>query len=438
MPTGITRSVVQIRNELRHPRMQAMNFLNEAAERYGNAISLAAGRPPDLFASAEQTTNWIARFVRERAATTRQPEQAIWRLLGQYGASRGMIGDLVARFLAQDEGLEAGPRDLVITNGMQEAVLLLLLCVCDSATDVVLSDDPTYVGLEGAAVLAGVAVEALTGFGTTCERAKHAAALVRAAGRRARALYLIPDFSNPLGRTLTLAERVALLDFAWREEMLLIEDTAYRSFRYEGEMLPSLKSMDEHGVVVQVGSFSKCFMPGPRVGYIYADQDATSRPSEAGSSLAEVLATAKSYVSVLTSPVAQAMVGGFLLEHEFSLEHWNLPRIALCRMNRDALIVALEENVTNAPALKGQLHWARPSGGFFLPLTLPFTFGTTEMMTCAADYGVIVCPMNYFSADPQYSRLIRIAFSNVDAASLREGVARLCRFVNDRIAVGPH
>src|SRR5690606_15391276 len=105
-------------------------------------------------------------------------------------------------------------------------------------------------------------------------------------------------------------------------QLLLIEDTAYRAFRYEGTPLPTLKALDTDGSVLQIGSFSKLFMPSPRVAYVYADQGALS-PRSAPARLADELAKAKSFVSVLTSPLAQAMVGGFLLENDFTLDAWN-------------------------------------------------------------------------------------------------------------------
>ena len=425
---------VSMKNEFARPCMTVMNFLNEATYRYRDAISLAAGRPPDQFVSAERAGDWISIFVRERTCATGLSEEAVWRSLGQYGPTNGMIADLVARLLARDEGMSPAPESLMITNGMQEALLLLLLGTCDGSRDVVLSDDPTYVGLTGAATLVGVPVVTLPTGGTMLKRVSRALEAVHVTGRRARALYLIPDFSNPLGSTLALAERQQLLDLARCEELLLIEDTAYRAFRYEGETIPSLKALDRDGVVVQVGSFSKLFMPGPRIGYLYADQGAVIDGVLTRSSLAEELSKAKSFVSVLTSPLVQAMLGGFLIEQGFTLAAWNRPRLRLCRENRDALIATLEERVGADSMLRGSVHWTRPDGGFFLTVTLPFPFGTDEMMTCARDYHVIVCPMAYFSTESEFACCVRLSFSNITPEHGREGVVRLHRFIRDEVA----
>ena len=430
-------NIVGVTSKLALPCMEVMNFLNEVSDRYRSAISFAAGRPPDRFVSAERCSQWIARFVRERTLSTGLSEEQVWQSLGQYGPTNGAIGDLIALYLTRDEGIAADPAALMITNGMQEAALLLLLSICDRDRDVVLSDDPTYVGLAGAATLVDVAVRPLSRGGeagrTLLERAERALASVERENRRVRALYVIPDFSNPMGQTLALEERRALLEFARRARLLLIEDTAYRTFRYEGESLPTLKALDRDGLVVQLGSFSKLFMPGPRVGYLYADQRAHLNGADTGRTLAEELSKAKSFVSVLTSPLVQATVGGFLMEQNFSVEAWNRPKIEACRENRDALLEGLEQTMGRDPILAEHVSWTRPEGGFFLTVNLPFAFATDEMMRCARDYGVIVCPMNYFSSDPAFDRCIRLSFSNVTRERAHEGTARLGRFIHDEM-----
>lgn len=429
MTTSSTRTV-RVRSDLAHPCMDVMNFLNEAAERYPRAISFAAGRPPDRFVSAERTGQWLARYVSDRMQASAISEQSAWRSLTQYGPAAGMVGDHVARWLVEDENLHPEPEQLVITNGMQEAVFLLLSCLCDGAEDVVLSDEPSYVGLTGAALLARVPAIPLSGGGPLLPRLQRALDTLAASKRRARALYLVPDFSNPTGVTLTLSERQGLLEIARAEHLLLIEDTAYRAFRYDGNEVPTLKALDTEGLVVQVGSFSKLFMPGPRFGYLYADQ----RIEQSGGgrrTLAEEVAKAKSFVSVLTSPLVQATVGGFLLEQQFTLKAWNRPRVELCKSNRDTLLEALEQEVSGD--LCEHVQWSRPEGGFFLTFTLPFDFGQKDMLTCARDYGLIVCPLSYFSTAPEHAKVVRFSFSNLTHADAREGVKRWARFVREEL-----
>jgi (S)-3,5-dihydroxyphenylglycine transaminase len=427
------KQIVQVRAVLRQPFMGVMNFLNEAALRYPDAISFAAGRPPDRFASAECSARWVSRFVQESVRATNAAEEAIWQSLGQYGPTNGIIGELVCRLLERDEGMKPAPTELMITNGMQEALAILLLGVLRPGHDIMLCDDPSYVGIAGAAALAGVTLRPLQGPGSLPQRVE--STLAHAEGElRPRALYVVPDFSNPLGQTLTRAEREQLLAIAQREGLLLVEDTAYRAFRYDGEVLPSLKAMDTEGVVVQLGSFSKLFMPGPRVGYLYADQLTAPAEGEAQTTLAHELSKVKSFVSVQTSPYVQAAVGGFLLEQGFTLTEWNRPRVEFCRNNRDALLRTLQEQIGDDDGLRQSVRWSRPDGGFFLTLHLPFGFGSHDVLACARDYGVLVCPMSYFSESAAFSSSIRLSFSNISAEQARTGVSRLRRFIHDRLA----
>jgi (S)-3,5-dihydroxyphenylglycine transaminase len=285
------------------------------------------------------------------------------------------------------------------------------------------------VGLTGAALLARVPAIPVDGSEPLLTRLERTLEAVRAQKRRARALYLVPDFNNPTGTTLTLAERRGLLEIARAERLLLIEDTAYRAFRYQGDELPTLKALDTDGLVVQVGSFSKLFMPGPRFGYLYADQRVSQ---EHRRTLAEEVAKAKSFVSVLTSPLVQATVGGFLIEQQFTLRPWNRPRIELCKASRDTLLETLDQEV--GADLRDHVRWSRPEGGFFLTCTLPFEFGHADMLTCARDYGLIVCPLRYFSAAPEHTKTARLSFSNLTHDDAREGAKRWARFVREELA----
>lgn len=419
------RPVVSTSLQLERPFMEVMNFLNEAAARHPNAISFAAGQPPHKFVSAEQCGNWIGGFVRNRAQALGCDEGRIWQMLGQYGATNGMISDLIARHLLADDGLQVDPESLMITNGMQEATLVLLLGLFGGQGEAVLCDDPAYVGLIGAAALARVPVRSLTGEGSILARAERALADLSADGIKARALYVVPDFSNPVGTTLSLSERHDLLDLAHRADIVIIEDTAYRAFRYDGEDLPTLKALDRNGVVVQVGSFSKLFMPGPRIGYLYAEQEV--RDNRGGRrSLAQELSKVKSFVSVMTSPVAQAMIGGFLWEQGFSVRAWNAPRVEFCRVNRDAMLSSLATQAERCPEVLG---WSRPAGGYFITVDLATEFTANDVLRCVDSHGVIVCPMRFFSSHPAYARSVRLSFSNVSVEQIELGMERFLNYV---------
>jgi (S)-3,5-dihydroxyphenylglycine transaminase len=414
-----------------------MNFLNEVVQRYPRAVSFAPGRPAEEHFDVPGSLGKIALWVDHHARETGRPRDAVFADLGQYGRTNGIIKDLIARQLAADEGIAADPAAIVVTSGAQEGMAILLMGLFAAGEDVLLAADPTYIGITGLARILGIPLHPVASGPEGLEPATVAAAIreVRAAGRRPRALYDVPDFNNPLGTRMPLAARRELLDLCGREGVLLFEDNPYGRFAYDGPPSPTLKSLDRHAVAVYLGSFSKTLFPGLRMGYLVADQEvetAAGRPALLAAELSKI----KSLTTVNTPQLLQALVGGILLEQGSSLAGLMAAKLPTYRARRDAMLSALDERFGADPALAG-VTWNRPQGGFFLTLALPFEFGAAELDACARDYGVIVCPMTFFAVLPGRGgreREIRLSFSYVSEARIDEGIARLARFVRERLA----
>ena len=231
---------------------------------------------------------------------------------------------------------------------------------------------------------------------------------------------------------MPLAERRALLDLLRAEGVLLFEDNPYGMFSYDGDPMPTLKALDEHGVVVYMGSFSKTLYPGLRAGYLVADQTVVG-PAGQRTSLAAELSKVKSLTTVTTSPVVQAIVGGLLLDNGGSLRELVRGKIPFYRENRDRMLAALERELGGGVGAMG-VRWNRPAGGFFLTLDLPFAFDDDCLRSCARDHGVVVCPMSHFALSPGRERQVRLSFSYVTPEQIDEGIARFAGFVHDRLA----
>ncbi|MEA2691812.1 MAG: (S)-3,5-dihydroxyphenylglycine transaminase [Acidobacteriota bacterium] len=418
--------------------LNVMNFLNEVVLRYPRAVSFAPGRPAEQHFDVLGSLGKIERFVAHRAAVTGWDRAAVYADLGQYNRTNGIIQDLVARQLEVDEGIRVAPESIVVTAGAQEGMVILLLGLFDPATDVLLSSDPTYIGITGLARIVGIPVHPIPTGEEGLAPAAVAAAIreVRRQGRVPRAVYDIPDFNNPMGTRMPLATRRALLDLVHHEGVLLFEDNPYGMFAYDGEPLPTLKSLDEHGDVVYLGSFSKTLYPGLRIGYLVADQEVNGADGKP-SALAFELSKVKSLTTVTTPPLLQAIVGGLLLENGGSLQGLMAEKLPSYRENRDHMLACLAERFGGDPALSPAVRWNRPEGGFFLTLSLPFDFTEERLTVCARDYGVIVCPMSFFSILGEKggrNREIRLSFSYVTPAQIEEGIARLARFVRDVVA----
>ncbi len=415
------------------PLLDVMNFLNEVVLRHPGAVSFAPGRPTERYFDVEGSLARVAPYVEHRAAELGWPAAAVWNDLGQYNRTNGILQPLIARQLELDEGIRAAPDSIVVTHGCQEGMVILLLALLDPATDVLLVSDPTYIGIPGLARMMGIPMRPVPTGGEGLDPAAVAAAIdeVRRSGRRPRALYDIPDFNNPLGTRMPVAARRELLELARAHDLLVFEDNPYGMFAYDGDPLPTLKALDEHGVVIYMGSFSKTLFPGLRLGFLVTGQEAVvlSGPAGARVPLAVELSKVKSLTTVTTSPLVQAVAGGILLENGGSLRPLVGEKLPFYRANRDRMLACLEESFGGlAPAVR----WNRPAGGFFLTVDLPFEFGAAEVEACARDYGVIVCPMSFFALSGGRERQVRLSFSYVTPEQIEDGVRRFARFVRER------
>jgi (S)-3,5-dihydroxyphenylglycine transaminase len=415
------------------PLVEVMNFLNEVVLRYPDAISFAPGRPAEQHFDVAGSFGLAPRFAEHRARATGRTLDSVYKEMGQYGRTNGIVHDLIARQLEIDEGIRVAPEAIVVTAGCQEGMAILLAGLFEIGKDALLVSDPTYIGITGLARILGIDVVPVASGedGLAPEAAARAIEETRRRGLRPRAIYDVPDFNNPLGTRMPVAARQELLELAHREGVLLFEDNPYGMFCYDGEPLPTLKALDQHGVVVYMGSFSKTLFPGLRVGYLVADQPVTGPAAPA--TLAQELSKVKSLTTVNTSPLLQAIAGGLLLENGGSLRGVVAERLPFYSGNRDAMLSALERAF--AGGLAGEVTWNRPGGGFFLTVNLPFDFTDEDLEVSARDYGVVCCPMRFFSLTSGRERQVRLSFSYVTPEQIEQGVGRFARFVHDRVAV---
>jgi len=408
-----------------------MNFLNEVADEFPSAISLAAGRPTDRFFGRLNTGVLLdALSGYERHAAGGQDSLEVRARLLQYGRTAGMITDLVAQQLRMDEGVAASSDRLLITSGCQEALALCLPALCPDPTDVVLVCNPTYVGVTGAAQASRVPVFPIPNTRPDIvDGIEQSLYELHQSGRQARALYLIPNFDNPTGRVIDESQRRAILAICARLRIVVLEDNPYGMFRYEGQAVPPMAALDEAGCVIYLSTFSKTLAPAVRIGAATLPKTLFGDP--AGSrALWQDLVQRKSFVTVNTSQINQAIVGGLLLDQNGSLQQWIQPTLAWYRSNRDAMLsqlAAVFEPVSNS------IRWNRPAGGFFLNVDLPFRFDAEAVRECATNYGVIVMPMSFFALDNSQDQRIRLSFSAVNPEQIRIGLASLAQYVGQRM-----
>ncbi|MFD0270308.1 PLP-dependent aminotransferase family protein [Streptomyces sp. NPDC127106] len=424
-PAGGILSTADLHASLVDPALTSMTLLNEITGRYPQAVSFAAGRPFEGGYEVAALHRHLETYTGHLAAQGLDPDQ-VTRALFQYGHTKGIINDLIARHLAVDEQLTVDPASVVVATGCQEAMVLVLRALRRDRRDVVFAAAPTYVGFTGAARLVEMPVRLVREGpgGLDPDDLEEQIRRARAAGLNPRACYVIPDFANPGGAAMPVADRERLLRIAERENLLLLEDNPYSMFHDGVPRRPTLKSLDRDARVVYFGSFAKTAFPGARIGYVVADQ-----PVREGGVLADQLAKLKSMLTLNTSSVAQAAIGGLLLEHGCSMERASAPAAEVYRRNRHTLLDGLARRFGD-PA--HGVRWNTPAGGLFAVVTVPFRADDAALEDSARRFGVLWTPMHHFYAGTGGTEQLRLSFSVLTPAEIDTGLDRLAAFVADR------
>nr|UNQ78290.1 PLP-dependent aminotransferase family protein [Microbispora sp.] len=423
-------SVADLHSSLRSPLSESMNFLNEIAHRYPDAISFAAGRPFEGFFDVEAVHRYLATFRAHLLTTTGGDEAAVNQTLLQYGRTKGIIHGLIAEHLRVDEGMTVDPESIVVTVGCQEALFLTLRALRGDDRDALMVVVPSYVGAYGAARLADMPVLSVqdSAEGIDLDDLERVVRKAKVEGMRPRALYLVPDFANPSGTSLSRDVRRRVLDAAAANDFLVLEDNPYGMFgRDDGPA--TMKAMDTAGRVVYLGSFAKTGIPGARVGYAVADQ-VVSLGDRGTETLADQLAKIKSMLTVNTSPIAQAVIGGKLLENGYSLRAANARERQVYQENRTHILNGLADRYP--PGDPSGVSWNAPDGGFFILVTVPFAADDKLLERSAREHQVLWTPVHHFYADSRPRNRIRLSFSHLRPPEIDAGLARLAAFIREQ------
>jgi (S)-3,5-dihydroxyphenylglycine transaminase len=410
------------------PVLDTMTFLNEVTMRYPEAISFAPGRPYDGFFTTDEIFGDIRRYLDHLTAGGHSPEQ-VRTAMYQYGTTAGQIREIIADSLRVDEGIDVPAESVVVTVGAQEAMLLVLRALITGPDDVLLVSSPCYVGITGAARILDIALtpvdEREDGFRPADLETVILAEQAR--GRRPRAFYIVPDHTNPSGRTVSAQDRVELLALAARYGLLILEDSPYRLVS-PGPPLPTLKSLDHNRSVVHLGSYSKTIFPGARVGFVVADQPVLGDDGTT-TLLADEISKIKSMVTVNTSALSQAVVAGTLLRARGRISELNAKAAAYYGEAMRRTLAELERWLPAERRAARGVRWHHPTGGFFLTMRVGFDTDEAALTRSAEEFGVIWTPMSYFYPWGGGHRDMRLSVSYLSAAEIGEGVARLAAFI---------
>lgn len=333
----------------------------------------------------------------------------------QYAPSQGFAPlreKLARRHRAQ--GIPCAADDILMVSGSQQGLDLAGKVFLEPG-DTVLCENPTYL----AALTAFRACECRLLPVETDDDGMVLEDLERklAAHPEAKLMYVIPTFQNPTGKTWSLERRRGVLALAQRHGLPILEDNPYGDLRYEGQTVPTLKSMDTGGIVTYMGSFSKVLSPGLRLGWLIA-------PPE----LLEKYASAKECTDLQAGTLSQMVADAYLEDNDLDA---NIRRIsALYKKRRDLMLSCLEEGL---PAGAFCTH---PQGGLFLWVTLPERIDTTALMPVMTARKVAYLPGVSFFADRDVRCCLRMNYSNATEDRIVRGVETMCRIFRDALAKG--
>jgi len=333
----------------------------------------------------------------------------------QYSSGQGdpVLREQICEVMAL-EGIAAHPDDIVVTVGSQQAVDLVTRIFCDPG-DVVICEAPSYVGALGVfkAFQCQVVHAEMDADGLVPDALRQAIATTRAAGGRIKFLYTIPNFHNPAGVSMSTPRRAEILQICRDEGILVLEDNPYGLLGFEGEPRRALRADEAEGVVY-LGSFSKTFSPGLRVGWALAPH-----------AVREKLVLAQESATLCPPTFNQQVVSAYLTQHDWQGQIKQLRE--MYRERRDAMIEALHDLMPAA------CRWNVPSGGFFVWLTLPPGIDAKAMLPRAVTARVAYVPGTAFFADGFGSGAMRLSFCYPTPERIREGVRRLAAVLEEEM-----
>ena len=386
-------------------RSSAMRDLMALTER-PEVISLAGGWPDTSTFPADSYAALMSRVASESCA----------RAL-QYGPTEGL--SVVKRCVCQvmaAEGMHIDPDEVLVTSGGQQVIDLVCKTLVDPG-DVVVCEAPTYPGAVPTfgAYEAEVVQVQMDRDGMRVDELRRTLEELDSLGRKPKFIYTVPTFHNPAGVTMSHDRRLELVRIAAERELLVLEDNPYGLLRYEGSPLPPLRALDSE-FVIYASTFSKILSPGVRLGW-----------AAAPAPVMEKMNIGKQASDLCSSSISQYFVSAYFDSRPW--EEYVRSLIEIYRRRRDVMLDALAEHFPR------EAEWTHPQGGLFIWATLPDYIDTTDLLARSLDEHVAFVPGRAAFLDGRGGSSMRLNFSGVDEAQIREGIRRLGEVVREQVAL---
>jgi len=402
-------SDISIRYQTGEPQNLEKRFAARAAEMLPSEIRslFAVASRPEIVSLAGGMPNLSALPMEMMAEVIKELILTNGSEALQYGSGQGhpKLREQICDVMAL-EGIRANPDDVVITTGSQQALDLISRIFIDPG-DVVLVEAPSYVGALGTfrQYQASVVHVEMDNDGLVPNSLRAAIKSLRAAGRKIKFLYLIPNYQNPTGVCLPADRRTEILSICRDEEIFVVEDNPYGLLGFDKPSPNAMRAEDSENVIY-LGSFSKTIAPGLRVGWALVPQ-----------SLKDKLVISSESSILCPSNFTQLTISSYLAD-----QPWRDQIASFCelyKVRRDAMLESLEQHF---PA---EATWTKPGGGFYVWVNLPAEIDTKALMPKAIVAKVAYVPGSAFYADGLGSWSMRLSYCHPTPERIREGVKAL-------------
>ncbi len=337
-----------------------------------------------------------------------------WALQYAFGTGVPELVDTLLDKLRRDQGIEATRENVLITNGASQALGLIFEAFVDPG-DVIISEAPFFLGTVHRCRASGADVREipLDDEGLDVAALESTLNELKAEGKQAKFLYLVPNFQNPTGITYSPERREAILNLCKAHGVPVLEDDAYYDLRFEGDAVPTFYGLaDEPGQVMYCGTFSKIIGAGMRLGWVVAHPTVIAHLSG--------LKTDAGTPAFASHVVAEFTGSGTLAEHIGTLKD-------VYRHRRDVMLAELEAKLPDG------CSWTRPTGGFFIWLTLPEGLDCADVAAACVEQGLQIGIGKNFFTTGKGAENIRLAYSFNDDEEIERGVDILATVIRDQL-----
>lgn len=368
-----------------------------------DVISLAGGNPDPALFPNDELADIAGEILRK------MPIQSL-----QYGKTEGypQLIEKIAERLSRVEGIDCSNDSIIITAGATQAIELTTKVLINEG-DTVIAENPSFLGAFNAFRSYGANIVGIDMHDDGMDLDALEKAIQE--NENVKLLYVIPSFQNPMGTTMSLEKRKALYEIIRKYKLVTIEDNPYGDLTFDGERVPTLKSMDTEDLIVYCGSFSKIVAPGLRVGYALCNKE-----------LAENISAAKQLADVHSPLLPQIMVSNYMEKYDLDelIDKMRHTYAHKCRTMLDAINEYFPEGVT----------CTKPNGGLFIWCDLGHGIDTYALAKKASEHKVSFVPGNVFMVDSaKKTSALRLNYSTMSDENIVEGIKRLGELIKSEI-----